>query len=418
LNLYRTHVKILIEPIIENKFVDNSYAYRPNKGHTKAVRRTLSECKKRNSKWLLRLDIDDFFDTVNHQILEEQLYMHISDKEIVRLIMLSVQMGIVNKKMKWNDCIQGIPQGAILSPLLANLYLTSFDKYILKNCHSYVRYADDFCLMCDSSDLLQSLYTKISIYLSNNLKLKLHDPEFIDLSKDCFEFLGITISKKGLALSKQKEQELKELIESIDIANGTFTTKALSTWNSTKCYYESLLPQDILHHIDDHLYSHIKSLIAKYFTEIKNRTVLTKMLSELEYMSNEFQLYKKKIFQDYIDVYNIQKNLTQEKANQKLNQQVLKQKKLEYRKREGEGSELLVNTLGCYLGLSGKGITVKQNGKIISHKNINNLKHITIASKGVSISSNLIDYCLTNKISIDFSVQMVYIKAPYCLPNT
>lgn len=415
-------IKVLIEPIIENVLVDNSYAYRPNKGHAKAVKRTLNECKKRSNKWLVRIDVDNFFDTINHQILEQQLYKLIPDKEIVRLIMLSVQMGIVNKRMKWSDCMQGIPQGAILSPLLSNLYLTSFDKYIQKLCSSYIRYADDFCLMCDDNESLQELYSKASTYLSENLKLELNAPEFIDLTKDPFEFLGITISKRGLALSKSKEKELKVLIDSMDISNGLFSVKTLTSWNSTKSYYEHLLPQDILHNIDDYLYNHIKNLIAKHFAEIKNRSVLTKMVSELEYMSYEFQLYKRKIIQDYIEVYNLQKNLTKELLNQKQNQQVLKQRKNEYQKREREGCELLVNTLGCYLGLSGKGITVKQNGKVIAQRTIGNLNHITIASKGVSISSNLIDYCLTNKISIDFfslnGIHKGSILSPKYLENT
>lgn len=122
----------------------------------------------------------------------------------------------------------------------------------------------------------------------------------------------------------------------------------------------------------------------------------------MEYLSNEFQLYKKRIIQDYIETYDLQKGIAKELRAKEQNQKIINQRKAEYRKREGEGSELLINTFGCFIGLSGKGITVKQQGKIIAQRPIGSLSHITIASKGVTLSSNLIDYYMANKISIDF----------------
>lgn len=75
-------IKTLAEPFFENTFVDNSYAYRPNKGHTKAIRRTLNECNKKKNHWVLRLDIDNYFDTINHHLLGARLHNLIPDEEI------------------------------------------------------------------------------------------------------------------------------------------------------------------------------------------------------------------------------------------------------------------------------------------------------------------------------------------------
>lgn len=83
-------IKTLVEPLFENIFIDVSYGYRPNKGHTKAVRRALNECCKKKNKWVLRLDIDNYFDTINHHLLAARLHTLIPEEEIVRLIMLSV----------------------------------------------------------------------------------------------------------------------------------------------------------------------------------------------------------------------------------------------------------------------------------------------------------------------------------------
>lgn len=124
-------IRMLIEPKCEKLFLGNSYGYRPGKGAVKAIRRALSERQRKGLEWGLKLDIDNFFDNVNHQILESRLEALISDAEIKRLVMLSMKMGVVSKSMKWQDVTKGLPQGAVLSPLLANLYLHSFDQYVL-----------------------------------------------------------------------------------------------------------------------------------------------------------------------------------------------------------------------------------------------------------------------------------------------
>lgn len=394
-------IKTIVEPFFENTFVDNSYAYRPNKGHTKAIRRTLNECNKKKNNWVLRLDIDNYFDTINHHLLGARLHNLIPDEEIVRLIMLSVQMGVVNKHLKWTDTDEGVPQGAILSPLLANFYLNPFDKFVLTLSRSYIRYADDFCIMCDSHETAKTFLSQISTYLLSHLGLKLNPPIITEIRKG-FEFLGITLSKNGLSISEKKEIDLKERISNIEIVNKRIVPEAIRSWNGVKNYYGFLLPQSILRNLDDTLYNHIKQLIINQHQEIANRAVLKRILSEISYLSNEYQLFQKRVIQDCIDTYDLQKGIAKEQRAKEQNQKIINQRKAEYRKREGEGSELLVKTFGCFIGLSGKGITVKQQGKIIAQRPIGSLSHITIASKGITISSNLIDYCLANKISIDF----------------
>ena len=394
-------IKTLVEPFFENSFVDNSYAYRHNKGHTKAIRRTLNECLKKKSNWVLRLDIDNYFDTINQHLLGARLHTLIPDEEIVRLIMLSVQMGVVNKHLKWTDSQEGVPQGAILSPLLANFYLNPFDKFALTLSRSYIRYADDFCIMCETHDTAQTILSQISNYLLNHLGLRLNPPIITETRKG-FEFLGITISKNGLNISEKKETDLKERIENLDIVNKRLLPDTIRSWNGVKNYYGVLLPQNILQKLDDQLYNHMKNIIVLHHKEITNRAVLKRICSEVEYLSNEYQIHKKRIIQDYVDTYDLQKGIAKEQRAKELNQRIIAQRKAEYRKREGEGSELLVNSFGCFIGLSGQGITVKQNGKLIAQRPIGSLSHITVVSKGVSLSSNLIDYCMAHKISIDF----------------
>ena len=394
-------IKLLVEPLFENVFVDNSYGYRPNKGHTKAVRRTLSECLKKKNHWALRLDIDNYFDSINHHLLAARLHTLIPDEEIVRLIMLCVQMGVVNKYLKWNDSLEGVPQGAILSPLLSNFYLNPFDKYVLTLCRSYVRYADDFCLLCETHDQAKSILKQVSVYLKSTLGLELNPPIVVELRKG-FEFLGITISKSGLSLSAKKEQDLKERVSNLKLESKGFVPKSLRSWNGVRIYYGTLLPQLLLRTFDDLLYERMKEIVAESFKRIANRNVLKRYLSEVDFLSNEYQLYKNRLLQDYINLYDQLKASAKGEKIQEQNKTIIERRKAEYRKREGEGKELLVNRFGCFIGLSRKGITVKREGKVIHQKPFGSLSHITINSKGVTLSSNLIEYCLANKITIDF----------------
>lgn len=141
-------IKQLIEPRFEKSFVSNSYGYRPGKGHGKAVRFAKFCCQNKSYPYVLRLDIDNYFDTIDHEILFRRVYPLVHDSEVFRLIQLCVKMGMVNRKMKWQEVLQGVPQGAVLSPLLANFYLHSFDQYVLSKTKMYVRYADDFLILC------------------------------------------------------------------------------------------------------------------------------------------------------------------------------------------------------------------------------------------------------------------------------
>ena len=394
-------IKTLTKPIFENCFVENSYAYRPNKGHTKAIRRTQEECKRKSNIYAIRLDIDNYFDNINHHLLGARLHTLIHDEEIVRLIMLSMQMGIVNKQLKWSDTTEGLPQGAILSPLLANYYLTPLDKFVLTLSRSYIRYADDLCIMCDSRETAQTIVTKISDYLSTHFSLRLNTPEITEITKG-FEFLGITITKSGLTISERKIEELHERIQSIKIVDKKFSPDAIRSWNGIRSYYGKLLPQETLQKLDEQLYNHLNTLIADNHHNISNRAVLKRMLGEIEYLSNDYSLHRKRILQDYIDTYDHHKGTAKELRTKEQNKRIIEKRKAEYHKREAEASELLINTFGTFVGLSGKGITVKQNGKIIAQKTIGSLSHITIAGKGITLSSNLIDHCLANKITIDF----------------
>lgn len=394
-------IKMLVEPYFENEFVDNSYGYRPNKGHYKAVQRTWSECKKKKYNFFLKLDIDDYFDTINHDYLAALVRRIIPDEEVARLIMLAIQMGVVSQNLKWQDTLAGVPQGAILSPLLSNLYLSGFDKFVRNQRVGYVRYADDFVILCSDFEEADRILDKVTAYLRDNLQLQLNKP-VVKRTAEGIEFLGIFIREADLSITSDKQADLKTKIDTLELTPKGIRTKDLQSLEGITRYYARIVSQDYLRALDDYLFEKIKDWTRVHASEIKNRTVLANLLQGIPFQSTEYQLYKSRVIFDVTEVYLQQKTLEKGEQTNRQNKDIIRQRKKEYHKRERENKELLVNTPGCFIGFTSKGITVKRQGKIVYQQPVGALTHITVAAKGITLSSNLIDYCLAHKITIDF----------------
>jgi len=405
----------LIEDRFEKLFLNHSYAYRKGKGHLKAVRRTMNELNIQKEGFILKLDIDDYFDTINHQILFTRLKTMIEDREIVRLIELSVKMGVVSKKLKWNEIKQGIPQGAILSPLLSNFYLHPFDQFVTSKTNSYIRYADDFLIICKTEEEIKKILESITSFLNNKLKLKLNTP-VIKTFNEGVDFLGVTISKNKIEITPEKKEKLKNRILQIEFQNGTFTSKSIESMEGIKRYYAQLLHQDTLLTFDQMLQEKIKTLILEHCSEISNKKTLIESLKKIPSFSLQAESNQKQFFQDYVSYYSECKKNKELKLNELDNLKLIRKKKLEYQKKEGENSELVISTIGCFIGKSKQGITVKQNGKNILKKSTASLEHITVFARGVSISSDAIFYCMNQDIPIDFFDQKGQLYASIISP--
>lgn len=325
----------------------------------------------------------------------------IPDEEIVRLIMLSVKMGVVSKKLKWNDVQTGIPQGAVLSPLLANLYLHSFDQFILYRKISYVRYADDFIILCESQQQARALLSETSQYLSDKLKLTLNEPNISEINSG-FEFLGITLKKHNISISANKKTELIERIHSLDFTPNDFSSNSLKAWHGICNYYGELLSQEELNSLDCEFCQTVKQLIECKYKLVRNKSILLQVLSSITFLSEEYTLKKKQQIQEWINLYLELKGIDKNKLTSEQNKQIIQQRKQEYRKKESENSELIISKPGVFIGLTRKGITVKEKGTLLYQKPIGSLSHIIITGKGISLSSNMLDYCMANKIPIDF----------------
>lgn len=137
----------IIESIVSAEFLYTNYAYRAGKGPVKAVKRVVHLIQTAKTNYYIKCDIKSFFDTVTHKQVLSGLSNYIKDEKILSLVRMFIRMGDVTRTLEWSDREVGIPQGAILSPLLANLFLHRLDIWMQQQQINYVRYSDDFILL-------------------------------------------------------------------------------------------------------------------------------------------------------------------------------------------------------------------------------------------------------------------------------
>lgn len=395
-------IKTLIEPRFENLFFNNSYGYRPDRGHFKAVRRSANEINQKKNQWIVQLDINDYFDSINHEILFSRLQHVVSDKEIRRLIELSVKMGMVNRRMKWSDATEGVPQGAVLSPLLANFYLHPFDQFVTSHTESYIRYADDFIILVQTEEQAKQIDEKAAAFLESRLKLSLNKP-FMGETKNGVEFLGVVLQPHMISISDEKKKKLLERINSIQIEGGRFTQKSIEALEGIKQYYARLLPQQMLIPLDECLTEKINELIRNNYRNISGKKALEWLFARIPFFSAQYELNKKKQMSAWVQLYaQCKQKKNEHRPVSEKNKKLILQKKREYRKRENENTELVISTSGSFIARNHQGICVKIRGKQVDKQPLHALQHITVMAPGVSVSNAAVQYCMERKIPIDF----------------
>jgi RNA-directed DNA polymerase len=197
----------VLTPVFDPHFSESSFGFRPNRSAHQAVKKVLRLIQ-RGYAYAVDIDLEKFFDTVDHDVLMNRVSRRVGDKGILRLIGKYLRAGvIVNGRL--NETSKGVPQGGPLSPLLSNILLDDLDKELERRGHQFARYADDLIILVKSRRAGERVMESISRYLERVLKVKVNRDKSRVVRAEEISFLGFTFTRKRLTISEKSFTRLK-----------------------------------------------------------------------------------------------------------------------------------------------------------------------------------------------------------------
>jgi len=187
-----------LTPLFEPRFSAHSYGFRPGRSAHQAVTAAQTYIQD-GYDWVVDIDLEKFFDRVNHDMLMARVARVVKDKRVLRLIRRYLESGVMINGVV-HDTEEGTPQGGPLSPLLANILLDDLDKDLERRGHRFVRYADDCNIYVQSSRAGERVLASVRQFLEQKLKLKVNEKKSAVARAGKRKFLGFSFFKRDGAV--------------------------------------------------------------------------------------------------------------------------------------------------------------------------------------------------------------------------
>jgi len=205
-------IQATIEPIFERDFAEQSYGFRPGRGCKDALRR-VDQLLKEGQTWVVDADLKSYFDSIPHERLLKRIEEKVADGRVLELLRKYLEQRVLEEMREWQPAA-GTPQGAVISPLLSNIYLDPLDQLMVASGVEMVRYADDFVLLCHSEAAAQGALALVQQWTAEvGLTLHPEKTRIVDATQPGgFDFLGYHF-ERGLRWPRRKS--LKKLKDTI-----------------------------------------------------------------------------------------------------------------------------------------------------------------------------------------------------------
>ncbi|UZJ42848.1 group II intron reverse transcriptase/maturase [Marinimicrobium sp. C6131] len=209
----------IIEPIFEPDFHPSSYGYRPGRRAHHAIGKAELFVRRYRREWVVDMDLSKCFDTLNHDLIIRRFRRRITDGSVLSLLRQFLESGVmVGHHLE--ETTLGSPQGGVISPLIANVYLDAFDQFMKARGHRIVRYADDILILCGSRAGAENALRVAQGYLEGELKLRVNATKtHIAHSDEGVKFLGVVIHTKYTRIQDKKVVKLKQTLKALTKRN-------------------------------------------------------------------------------------------------------------------------------------------------------------------------------------------------------
>jgi RNA-directed DNA polymerase len=223
----------VLEPIFDITFAERSFGFRKGRGCHHALEQ-IETLLKEGYVYVVDADLKSYFDTIPKDRLLDRVRERVSDNGILRLLEKFLDQGVMDGLREWTP-EKGTPQGAVISPLLANLYLNPLDHLLAEAGLAMIRYADDFVIMCRSRGEAEQALAKVQQWVEENgLTLHPTKTKIVDARTEGFDFLGYTFRGELRLPRKKSLDKMKETIRAkTKRNNGESLQRIAETLNAT-----------------------------------------------------------------------------------------------------------------------------------------------------------------------------------------
>ncbi|MGE4403683.1 MAG: group II intron reverse transcriptase/maturase [Desulfobulbus sp.] len=283
----------ILQPIFDPEFHPSSYGYRPGRDCHQAIAKATLFIRRYQRNWVVDMDLSKCFDTLNHDLILRAFRRRIADGSILGLIRMFLQSGVLLAD-GWRASEEGSPQGGVISPFIANVYLDAFDRRMKARGHRIVRYADDILILTGSKSAAHHALKVARGILEGELLLTVNEQKTsIVHSLRGVKFLGVVIHSGYTRIRDEKVKKFKDNVRSITRRNSPVNLeKVIQDLNPLTRgfanYFRIANCQSVFRELDQWIRRRLRSKQLKQWKKPKR---LHRRLRQLGYQG-EFQAIK------------------------------------------------------------------------------------------------------------------------------